>query len=143
MTDQALAAATDKDWPREVRPPTASPETQPFWDACAQGKFLIKRCAVCGEPHFHPRSSCPFCHAEDTRWEEASGEGEIYAFTVVRRSPTGPYATAYVELNEGPRVFTNIVRCDFDALRVGQKVAVVFQPAGEGAFVPMFAPVGA
>jgi uncharacterized OB-fold protein len=128
-------------WPRPVTKPVGSVETQPFWDACADHTFLVKRCVDCSEAHFYPRATCPFCHSAQVEWEAVSGEGEIYTFTIVRRSATGPYAPGYVQLKEGPRVFTNIVQCDFDALRVGQKVKVVFQPAGDGAFLPMFAPV--
>src|ERR1700722_6914622 len=141
MTDQGLEKTTDSARPRPIRAPAVSVESKPFWDACAEGKLLIKRCQACGKAHFYPRTLCPFCKSDQVVWEQASGEGEIYAFTVVRRSPTGPYSPAYVELKEGPRMITNIVRCDVDALRIGQKVSVVFQPAGEGAAVPMFAPV--
>ncbi len=130
------------DWPRPVSPPIVSPESKPFWEACKTGKLLYKHCGACGEPHYYPRTHCPFCYAAETEWREASGRGVIYAFTVVRRAPTGPYAIAYVELEEGPRMVTNIVRCDFDALRIGQAVRLVFQPcAGDtDAVAPMFEP---
>ena len=66
--------------------PQGNPETKPFWDAAAQGKFLIKRCTACGEPHYFPRSICPFCFSDQTVWEESSGEGEIYTFSLMRKS---------------------------------------------------------
>ncbi len=66
--------------------PQGNPETQPFWDAAKQGKFLIKRCTACGEPHYFPRAICPFCFSDKTAWEESSGEGEIYTFSLMRKS---------------------------------------------------------
>ena len=69
--------------------PQGNPETQAFWDAAKQGKFMIKRCTACGEAHYFPRSICPFCFSDKTVWEESSGEGEIYTFSLMRKSPTG------------------------------------------------------
>ena len=92
--------------------PQVNPETKPFWDAAATGKFLIKRCAACGEPHYFPRTLCPFCFSDKTVWEESSGEGEIYTFSLMRKSATGPYAIGYVTLKDGPSLLTNFVDCD-------------------------------
>ena len=72
--------------------------TRPLHD-----KLLIKRCTACGEPHYYPRALCPFCFSDETVWEESSGEGEIYTYSIMRRSPTGPYAIGYVTLKEGRR----------------------------------------
>ena len=119
--------------------PVGNPETQPFWDAAKEGKFLIKRCNACGEPHFFPRSICPFCFSDETVWEESSGEGEIYTFSHMRKSATGPYVIAYVTLKEGPSVQTNIVDCEPGSVKIGQKVKVVWKPT-DGAPLPFFAP---
>ena len=106
----------------------------------SQGKFLIKRCTACGEPHYFPRSICPFCFSDKTVWEESSGEGEIYTFSLMRKSASGPYAIGYVTLKEGPSLLTNFVDCDMDKLKIGQKVKVVFKPT-DGAPLPFFTPV--
>ncbi len=127
--------STAKNYPA----PQGNPETQPFWDAAAQGKFLIKRCTACGEAHYFPRALCPFCFSDRTEWEEASGEAEIYTFSVMRKSPGGPYGIGYVTLKEGPSLLTNFVDCDLDRLRIGQKVRVVFKPT-DGAPLPFFTP---
>ena len=119
--------------------PQGNPETPPFWDAARQGKFLIKRCTACGEAHYFPRSICPFCFSDKTVWEESPGEGKIYTFSLMRKSPTGPYAIGYVTLKEGPSVQTNFVDCDLDELKIGQKVKVVFKPT-DGAPLPFFTP---
>ena len=72
-------------------------------------------------------------------WEESSGEATIYTFSLMRKSATGPYAIAFVTLKEGPSLQTNIVDCDMDTLKIGQKVKVVFKPT-DGAPLPFFTP---
>ena len=125
---------------RKIPAPQPNLETQPYWDAAAAGKLLIKKCAACGEAHFYPRAVCPFCFSDRTDWHEASGNGTIYTYSVMRRAPV-PYAIAYVTLAEGPTMMTNIVDCDLDSIRIGQSVRVVFKPSEGGPPVPMFAPV--
>jgi uncharacterized protein len=122
--------------------PQGNPETKPFWDAAAEGKLLIKRCNGCGEAHYFPRSLCPFCFSDDTVWEQSAGEGEIYSFSPMRKSGTGPYTIAYVTLKEGPSVLTNLVDCDAATLKIGQKVRVVFKPSDGGPPLPFFTPAG-
>jgi uncharacterized OB-fold protein len=117
-----------------------SPETRPFWDAAAAGRLLLKLCEACGEPHYYPRAICPFCGSDRTAWIEASGRGTVYSYSVFRRAPV-PYAIAYVTLEEGPTMMTNIVDADLDAIRIGQRVRVRFAPTDGGPPVPMFAPV--
>jgi uncharacterized OB-fold protein len=125
---------------RTIPTPPTNPETQPFWDAARQGQFLLKRCTACGEAHWYPRAICPFCGSDRTEWQEASGRGTIYSYSVFRRAPI-PYAIAYVTLAEGPTMMTNIVDGDLDAIRIGQAVRVRFKPTEEGGPpVPMFSP---
>jgi len=124
---------------RSIPAPPVSAETKPFWDAAAAGRLLLKRCEACGEPHYYPRAICPFCGSDRTTWLEASGGGAIYAYSVFRRAPV-PYAIAYVTLDEGPTMMTNIVDADLDALRIGQRVRVRFTPTEGGPPVPTFAP---
>src|SRR5258707_10344942 len=96
---------------------------------------------ACGEPHYFPRSICPFCFSDKTVWEESSGEATIYTFSLMRKSASGPYAIGYVTLKEGPSLQTNFVDCDLEKLKIGQKVKVVFKPT-DGAPLPFFTPVG-
>ncbi|HXN43364.1 MAG TPA: Zn-ribbon domain-containing OB-fold protein, partial [Xanthobacteraceae bacterium] len=111
--------------------------TQAFWEAAAQGRFLIRRCAACGKAHWYPRKTCPFCWSEETAWVEASGRGTIYSYSVMRRAAE-PYVVAYVTLAEGPTMLTNLVDCDFDALAIGQAVRLKFSPSDDGPPVPTF-----
>lgn len=125
---------------RKIPAPFVNPENKPFWDAAAEGRLLIKRCRSCGQPHYYPRALCPFCFSDDTEWMEAKGTGEIYTYSVMRRGAPVPYALAYVTLDEGISMLTNIVDCDLDALAIGQRVRVIFKPSEEGAPVPVFTP---
>jgi hypothetical protein len=123
---------------RRMPAPQPNPETQAFWDAARQGRLLLRRCKACGEVHFYPRTICPFCFSDDTEWLDSKGLGAVYAFSVMRRGP--PFALAYVTLDEGPTMMTNIVDCDLNAVHIGQRVRVVFKP-GEGEFlIPAFTP---
>jgi uncharacterized OB-fold protein len=119
--------------------PNSTPETAPFWEAAAKGKLLVKRCTACGRAHHYPRPHCPFCGSERTEWKDSAGLGVIYSYSVMRRA-TPPYVIAYVTLDEGPTVMTNLVDCDFDTLRIGQPVRVVWAPTDGGPPVPMFTP---
>jgi len=125
---------------RKIPAPLPNLETKPYWEAAADGKLLYKKCSACGEPHFYPRANCPFCFSDRTAWQQASGDGVIYTYSVMRRGAPEPYAIAYVTLAEGPTMMTNIVDCDLDGIRIGQKVKVVFKPSDGGPPVPCFAP---
>jgi len=118
--------------------PDSNPETKPFWDACAAGKFLIRRCTKCKKAHWYPRSLCPFCFA-DCEWVEGAGKGKIYSFSVMQRAEV-PFAIAYVTLEEGPSMMTNIVDCDLNARKVGQAVKLKFVPSEGWPPMPMFTP---
>ena len=124
---------------RKIPAPPISPETQPFWDAAAAGRLMIKTCGGCGQAHYYPRALCPFCGSDRTEWLPASGRGTIYSYSIMRRVPV-PYALAYVTLEEGVTMMTNIVDGDLDRIRIGQAVRVVFRPTDGGPPVPMFAP---
>jgi uncharacterized OB-fold protein len=122
---------------RKLTAPDLNPEIARYFEAAAAGALLIKRCRDCGERHFYPRAHCPFCLSANTEWIAASGRGEVYAFSILRRVPS-PYIAAYVTLAEGPTMLTNIIDCDFERVAVGQQVQVVFKPTEGGPPVPMF-----
>jgi uncharacterized OB-fold protein len=125
--------------PQKIASPFVTVETQPFWNAAREGRFVVPVCAACGKAHWYPRAVCPFCDSEKIEWRPASGRGTIYTFSVMRRVKE-PYAIAHVTLAEGPTMLTNIVDCDLDRLRIGQAVALVFKESENGQPVPMFAP---
>jgi uncharacterized protein len=126
---------------RTITAPVPTPENQAFFDAATRGELLIKRCADCGEHHYFPRAICPHCFSDRTEWVGTAGRGTIYSFSISRRVLPTAYAIAYVTLDEGVSMMTNIVDCDLDAIRIGQAVEVVFKPTDGGPPVPMFRPV--
>ena len=125
---------------RKISAPPPNPETKAFWEAASQGKLLIKRCTSCGQSHYYPRALCPFCGSDTTEWQAASGAGTIYSYSVMRRAKV-PYAIAFVTLEEGPTMMTNLVDCDFDRLRIGQPVRLAITRRDDGLVVPKFTPV--
>ena len=125
---------------RKIQAPQPNSETKAFWDAAAAGKLLIGKCNACGEAHFYPRRHCPFCFSDKVEWQPASGKGTVYTYSVMRRAPV-PYAIAYVTLQEGVSMMTNIVDCDLDKIKIGQAVRLVFKASDGGPPVPMFTPV--
>ena len=108
----------------------------PYFEAATEGQLLLKRCADCDKTYYYPRPICPFCMSDDTTWVEASGGGQIYSWSVQRRADP-VYVIAFVTLDEGPTMMTNIIDCDLDSLEIGQKVSLVFEQR-EGQPVPVF-----
>ena len=108
----------------------------PYFEAATEGQLLLKRCADCDKTYYYPRPICPFCMSDDTTWVEASGGGQIYSWSVQRRADP-VYVIAFVTLDEGPTMMTNIIDCDLDSLEIGQKVSLVFEER-EGQPVPVF-----
>lgn len=138
----AAAAATRFDLPG------IDDESALWWEAARDGRLLIKRCGDCGKPHYYPRPFCPHCWSENVDWEPASGRATLYTWSTVHINDLPPfrdrlpYVAAIVDLEEGPRMVTNIVDCDPDTLTVGMPVEVTFQQQTDEVTVPMFRPVG-
>lgn len=124
---------------RPLAAPVLDPVTEPYWNAAKEGVLRIGRCTACGQVHFYPRPQCPFCLG-DTELVDASGRGTIYSVSVTRKAGPIPYAIAYVALEEGVTMLTNIVDCDLDTLAINQPVQVTFKPAEDGWMIPMFRP---
>lgn len=126
--------------------PTPDDETRPFWDAAAEGRLLLKRCASCRRAHFYPRPFCPYCWNGEVEWEQASGRATLYTYSVVHVNdlpPFGervPYVAAIVDLEEGPRLMTNVVEAGHDDLRIGMPLMATFESISEDFTIPVFRP---
>ena len=125
--------------------PKPSAENLPFWEGTAAGKLILPRCRACSYVIWYPRLLCTQCGSDDIEWIEASGRGTIYSCTVTHKGQgayrdSGPFVLAYVELEEGPRLMTNIVGCEPGSVQIGQAVQVVFHDTGQGSAVPRFQP---
>jgi uncharacterized OB-fold protein len=123
---------------RAIQAPIPDPTTAPFWEACKEGRLMIGLCRDTGRHFFPPRGVSPFTLSPNVELVRASGRGVLYSYTVMRTAP--PYVPAMVELEEGPRVFTNLVEVELDEIRIGMKLRLEFRPAEGGPPVPMFAP---
>jgi uncharacterized OB-fold protein len=128
-----------------IKAPQIDPSTQEFWDGTRRGVLRIKQCGDCGARHYYPRPFCPACWSTNVEWIDAAGTGTLYTYSVVHANDLPsfrsrvPYVVAIVDLDEGPRMETNIVDCPFDELRVGMRVAVAFEDEGE-LVLPRFRP---
>ena len=125
---------------RKIPAPLVLPETQTYWTAADEGRLLIKRCNSCGKVHHYPRDVCPHCMSADTTWQDALGTGTVYSFSTMGTGEAA-YTLAYVTLDEGVTLMTNLVDCDPKAVRIGDKVKVVFRPSNGGHAVAMFTPM--
>ena len=127
--------------PHSLPSPIVNAENQAFWQAAQEGKLILKLCHSCKEVHYYPRTICPHCGSNDTTWVNSEGLGEIYSFTVMRRGVEFPFAMAYVLLKEGISLLTHLTNCDFNTIRIGQKVRVVFQETQDGQKTHLFEPL--
>jgi uncharacterized OB-fold protein len=129
--------------------PAPDLETKPFWDGCKEGRFLIRHCNACGTDHYYPRPFCPTCWSDDVAWKEASGRATLYTYSVVHVNdlpPFGervPYVAAIVELEEGPRVMTNVEGVEHEALQIGMPLVVDYKPISDDITIAIFRPAPA
>jgi uncharacterized OB-fold protein len=126
--------------------PKATPESQRYWDGTQAGELWIQKCVTTGKPFFPPRVYSPFTIGGDTEWIQASGKATLYSYVINHRPAPGfeddaPYAIAVVQLEEGPRMMTNIVGIENtpENLVLDMPLTVQFEARGEMQ-VPVFAP---
>jgi uncharacterized OB-fold protein len=119
--------------------PVINPETETFWAAANEGSLLLGHCSGCGRLHYYPRPVCPLCGAEGATTVPASGRGTIYTYSIMRKAEV-PYIIAYVELEEGVKLLTNLVDIDMDDIAIGAEVQLRFIASEDGQSVPYFSP---
>lgn len=116
------------------------PITAPFWSAASRRELLIQHCRKCGEYQFYPRPFCVACRSDDVEWIECQGTGTIYSKTVVHLEISQylkpPYTVAIVELEEGPRLMTNIVGSQ--ECQIGDRVRVTWADRPDAPPLPVF-----
>jgi len=129
--------------------PEATPETQPFWDGCREGVLMLQHCGGCGDAYFPPSPYCPRCLSDEVEWKPASGRGRLHTYLISHRPAPGfdadaPYAIAIVELDEGPRMMSNIVGVPNtpEHLVLDMELQVTFEARGDAVQVPVFRPAG-
>jgi uncharacterized OB-fold protein len=124
--------------------PALTEENRPFWDGCREGRLMLQRCGGCGHVRYPISRFCPSCLSEEVNWAEMSGRGTVFSYIVFHRAyhpgfkADVPYNVALVQLEEGPRMFSNIVGTPNDAVRIGDAVEVVFDAATPEVTIPRF-----
>ncbi len=129
--------------------PVPTPETQHYWDGAKAGELRLQRCKDCSKTYFPPRPFCPECASRSVEVIKASGKGKLYSYIINHRPAPGfeeeaPYAIAVVELDEGPRLMTNIVDCEQtpEALQLDMALEVTFEKINDDISLPQFRPAG-
>jgi uncharacterized OB-fold protein len=124
--------------------PVPTPETEPFWAGTLAGELRVQQCNDCGKYYFYPRPFCRYCRSRDVEWRRVSGDGRLVSYVINYRpvppaDPGEPQIIALVELDEGPRMMTNIVGVSPEPgnLPLDARVRVEFEPRGEQA-LPVF-----
>jgi uncharacterized OB-fold protein len=132
-------------------PQPMTPEAKPYWEGARDGKLMIPKCRACGRAFMYPRVLCPFCASREIDWIQASGRGRLYSFEIAHQilnkafKVKTPVVLAMVELEEGPRLLTNLVDVEPDPtkLRCDIPVEVVFAKLTDQVSLPMFRPARA
>jgi uncharacterized protein len=146
-----MSSVTRGVYPVPIKDPYADELVQPFWDNALQAKLSAAKCQHCGTCHLPPQPYCFSCLCREYEWIELPGTGTIYTFTVIRHplrpqlADAVPYVSAIIELDgtqgAGARLQANIIDCDPDKIRIGDKVEVVFERVSDTLAVPRFRPM--
>lgn len=129
--------------------PIANADSLAYWNAARERRLVIRKCKSCGALHFMPRHLCPTCWSDQLEWVDAKGTGTVHSFSIIRRASSPafaskvPYVTALIDLDEGPRMVSNILGDDALDVRIGDPVKVTFEDRGDGAMLPQFVRAGA
>jgi uncharacterized OB-fold protein len=136
--------------PASQSDPYADEANQPFWDAALAGRLECSRCDNCGTFIMTPQPRCFVCQHAEFSFVELPGTGTIYTYTVVRHplrpqlAEVVPYVSAIVELDgtqgAGARMQFNVINCDPDKVRIGDKVRVLFDKVSDTLAVPRCEP---
>jgi uncharacterized OB-fold protein len=129
--------------------PTPDADGRPFWEGCRAHKLRFQKCTACGEVRWPPAIICPRCHSREAEWIESQGRGTIYTYAVYHQAfhpafkKKLPYVVAVVQLDEGPRLLTNIVGCPPESLDCEMKVQVAWDDVSDEFSLPLFQPLPA
>ncbi|MGY8960463.1 MAG: Zn-ribbon domain-containing OB-fold protein [Alphaproteobacteria bacterium] len=129
-------------------PTPMTPEAKPYWDGLKDEKLMLPKCEDCGKAFFYPRIACPHCHSRNVGWTQASGKGKLYSFEIAYRSLNPafkiepPYVLAMIELEEGPRIMSNLINIEAtpEAVKIDMPVEVVFEKQNDDVTIPLFQP---
>jgi uncharacterized protein len=130
----------------EYQKPVVDWETRGYWEGAGRHEIVLQRCKRCGTVQHRPRALCVTCLSDEIEHFVASGRGSVWTFTVTEQNQVPPfrdavpYVLAYVELEEGPRLLTNVVGCAPTDVRIGMPVRAEFRGDADGLATPVFVP---
>lgn len=113
--------------------PVIDEEMRPWWEALQRHELYVQKCRDCGDLRYHPRALCTNCLSPRTEWIRCSGRGTVYTFTATYQNQGAgfreslPYIMAWVELEEGVKMLTNLVECRPEEAKIGMPVEVVYE----------------
>jgi uncharacterized OB-fold protein len=128
---------------RPVPKPDVYVPTRPFWDGARAGKLMLQFCKDTQRFQHYPRPVSIYTGSRNLEWRRVSGNGRIYACTIVRVPGPGlegrlPLSIATVELDEGVRMIANIIDGSSNAVRVGDRVVLAWDQLDGGTPYPAF-----
>ena len=126
--------------------PIIYPEELPYWEALKKRRLELQRCKSCAKVWFPIGPACPHCLGLEFDWSRMSGRGLIHNFVVYHKAWTPwlekrvPYAVIQVELDEGPRLTTNLLNCPVDKISIGMRVEAAFEDVTDEITLLQFQP---
>ena len=126
--------------------PTPSEDSVPYWEATKQHKLKLQQCRDCPSFWFPPAEVCSECTSDAYDWKPVSGKGRVFSFVIYHRAyhpgfkEELPYVVAVIELDEGPRMLSNVVGCKPEEVRCDMPVEVVFEDITDEMTLPKFRP---
>ena len=137
---------SERFFPDTMPSPLADAITLPWWQAASEHRLVVQRCTACGHTRLPPAPVCAECRSADCEWQQVSGRGEVYTYTIVHRPIAArqplPTVIAVIALEGagGVRMISNIVGANPDAIRIGMPVELVWEDMSEDLAIPRFRP---
>ena len=125
---------------------TTNPNTEPFWQAAKEHRLVACKCADCGHFRMPPSPYCPECQSNKVEWPELPGTGTVFSYVVCTKNPANGEDYIYVPVvvaldgTDGSHLVSNLANVDADAVKIGMKVKVAWNPIQDGWVLPIFEP---
>jgi uncharacterized protein len=124
--------------------PAVTPELQPFFDAAKRHELVVQRCRSCGATRFPARPTCAHCLSGEAEWVRVGGRGTVFTYNVMHQvyhpafAPEVPYTVVLIQLDEGPKMISNLIGVAPEDIRIGMRVEVVFEDLNDQVTLPKF-----